>query len=129
MRSSSSNLSLTIYTTCSSSQSRETVPLIFIFRSNIFLLLSDQSESVFHLFLFSHWLNVFFFPVSSGSGRYSRSDRKRLLLTFHFPRATGEICQCWYDKIAANVVFLYHLTAKTGKWDVIRGLASTLAAL
>jgi hypothetical protein len=32
-----------------------------------------------------------------------------VLLEDCFPKATGEICQCWHDEIAALPTFLFHL--------------------
>jgi hypothetical protein len=53
--------------------------------------------SDFSLFLVSYWLNVLLFPVSNGG---KESSRKTAGVTLCFPKARGEIHECWYDEIA-----------------------------
>jgi hypothetical protein len=95
---------------------------VFLISTHCLSKFSDQSESVFHLFLVSYWLNVLLFPVSYGGERSSGCSRKTaritstvlqrkkatVTLTAFLKKATEKACHCWCDKTAALSGFLLH---------------------
>jgi hypothetical protein len=95
---------------------------VFLISTHYLSKLSDQSESVFHLFLVSYWLNVLLFPISYGGERSSGCDRKTasvtstalqkkkatVSLTAFLKKATEKTRHCWCDKIAALPDVLLH---------------------
>jgi hypothetical protein len=62
------------------------------------MIYSCQSESVFHLFLVSYWLNVL---CSSRLPMVNGVIGRRIVSLFLLFRAPGEIRQCLYEEIAA----------------------------
>jgi hypothetical protein len=70
--------------------------------------LSDQSESVFHLFLVSYWRKLLFSTVPSGAGAVLRVMRMQLA-PCHIPAVVGEIRQFLQNKITVLPTTLCHL--------------------